>query len=994
MDGVRGVGTIALVVLFGAAGCHEPQKMRRLGATAVFEQSALEFGEVPVGIWRYETVTIRNVGVVPFTALEALGVEGNLSFQVALDPGRVMPGEEKQVVVGFRPLSEGAHRELVHVVTDADEAPERTLSFRGVGTPAPLRFIPEVLDFENLEVDSERTLEVTVENPIELPQALRVGGAHAALFSGGEVTVPPLTSQKVTLTFRPTALGGARATLQGTACSTCTPQGSTLVGNSVPHAFSFDPAPIPFEDVPVHETSRSYTRATNITWRGVKLSQLITSDHAFRPLTAVQDRWVEPRETVQLDMEYAARHAGPSRGALTVRYDSDRARTAQVDLDATGGAAQLAIAPVAIDFGELPVGGKVERVVRLSNAGVTGTLLFLGVEAAGDVSAFEVSRPFKGAQVFPWSPSSAWPQLEAQGIPLAPGADALDLRVFFEPDRTGEMRAELTFVSNEVFHPRRTIVLTGRARQGGPCSFRVLPQDRLDFGAVPTGRGAVLGFRFENTGVNECAVKEIRLSNDAGGAFFMPGGALTGGVIIQNDSFAAQVAFRSPVPGAFAGELELAVNDPAQPIFRLPLAAVAMSSCLAAAPPYLDFGAIRYDCAPEPRRTFVSNQCPFPVTVESVQVGPGTSQQFTLVGPPATPLVLQAGEGFELLATYARTVHGQHYSPLWVKAATEPHPLLIPMLGETNHDGFKTERFTQGTQDELDVLFVVSNATTMQPYQARLSAEMPAWLSTAATRGVSLRAGVTTTGLVPRSPVCPGGAEGGEAGRLFPVDGSRPRVVSGGSGGAASTLQQNLGVGVCHNLVQGLETMRAALSPPLVDQPDDPRTPQPNDGNLGLLRATARLSVVFLADEDDHSGFDVESYVQLLQMLKGPDMSHRVTAHAIVPTDASCQTAGPPGPRFAALASRTGGTTLSVCAGSYGGLLDLLTQQALGLQEDFRLSSVPSDPALLEVRVDGQPARGYAYDAGRNAVVFSGADVPRPGQTVEVRYRSTCGAGP
>src|SRR6185295_5150570 len=133
-------------------------------------------------------------------------------------------------------------------------------------------------------------------------------------------------------------------------------------------------------------------------------------------------------------------------------------------------------------------------------------------------------------------------------------------------------------------------------------------------------------------------------------------------------------------------------------------------------------------------------------------------------------------------------------------------------------------------------------------YQQRLQAAIPGFIAKARASGVDVRAGVTTTGLVARSPVCGGGANGGEAGRLFPVDGSRPRLAFSANASAVSDLQGNLDVGLCHNLTQGLETMRAALSSPLVDSADDPRTAMPLDGNLGLTRDQARMAVVFLSD--------------------------------------------------------------------------------------------------------------------------------------------------
>jgi hypothetical protein len=282
----------------------------------------------------------------------------------------------------------------------------------------------------------------------------------------------------------------------------------------------------------------------------------------------------------------------------------------------------------------------------------------------------------------------------------------------------------------------------------------------------------------------------------------------------------------------------------------------------------------------------------------------------------------------------------------------------------------------------------------MQRYQDRLKAAIPGFIAQARSRGVDVRIGVTTTGLVPRSGTCPGGASGGEAGRLFPVNGSRERVVSSADGSAVSDAQANLEVGICHNLVQGLETMRQALSSPLVDRADDPRTVEPNDGNLGFLRDEARLAVVLLADEDDHSGFNPDSYIQFLQTFKGPGMGHRVTMHAIVPTDPACKTAGAPGPRFAEVARSTGGEVVNVCRSSYQDLLDDLAFRAAGLQREFRLGAEPVDTTEMVVEIDGRvlDEAAWWFDSTRNMVVIEPRAVPQPGQSVTVRYRAVCGA--
>ncbi|WNG50174.1 choice-of-anchor D domain-containing protein [Archangium minus] len=988
---------LSLLTAFLAA-CHEPGNTRSVQAKAAVDSDVLDFGEVPVGQWREKVVRLRNVGYVPFHALEALGLKGDPSYEVSFEgEGRVMPGDEMRVLVRFHPLSEGTLEETVHVTTDANSGREHTVRVQGRGVPLPVQISPAVLDFETLEVDSDRTLRLTITNPVDLPLTVTVKGEAADAFSTDTITVPPLSTHQLEAKYLPRALGDMRALVEVRPCASCTPSTAELAGRSVAHAFAFDPEPVPFDKIPVHERTKSFTRARNITWRPVTIQGLSTSDRSFTPLAPMSAQEVKPGEKVELPLEFAARYSGPNTGLLTVGYESDKPRQAQVMLDARGGRPALAVAPVALDFGELPVGGKVGKTIRITNSGSTGNLYFRGVKGTGAAQNFSVDVPLRGKQAYPWKAGTAWPELGADDIPIAPGTDALDLTVYFEPQAEGSWQATLVLVSDDLFNPNREIVLTGRARSTGPCVYELTPQPLLDFGNVEPGRGAVLGFRFRNPGRAECAVKDIHLSNDGGGAFFMPGGKLAGGVVPYDTAFSAMIAFRPPAAGEFHGELKMTVNNPAAPTVTLPLHGVSLATCLVAAPSFVDFGPIRYDCPTVPRRTLISNQCAAPVIVNNTALGAGTSDQFQLVTPPALPRMLNPGEGFELEFTYSRTVLGQHYSPFFVNAEQEPSPLLVPLLAETNHEGLQLDRFIQGTNNQLDVLFVVSNTTTMEPYQARLKAALPGWVERARQAGVDLRMGVTSTGLAARASVCAGPSGGGDGGRLVPVDGRRARAVSSDSPTAAETLQANIDdTGLCHNLVQGLETMRQAISSPLATSADDPRTPLPNDGNLGFLRPTARLAVVVVADEDDHSGFDPESYVQFLQAVKGTGMAHRTQLHALVPTDNSCTTAGPPGPRFSTVAQRTGGAAESICRGDYGPFLDKLLQRADGLQADFTLSTTPNGTEEMSVRVQGVrlPEEQWTYDAARNAVIFRGAAVPTAGQTIEVRYRSACGVVP
>jgi hypothetical protein len=301
------------------------------------------------------------------------------------------------------------------------------------------------------------------------------------------------------------------------------------------------------------------------------------------------------------------------------------------------------------------------------------------------------------------------------------------------------------------------------------------------------------------------------------------------------------------------------------------------------------------------------------------------------------------------------------------------------------------DEFTQQAASKVDVLFVVDNTASMLEEQPKLRAAIPSFVSVAQSEGVDLHVAVTTTGIEPANATCPGGANGGEAGRLFPADNSNERLLTNLTPNLVGELQQNVQVGLCAYVERGLEAMRRALSDPLVGSLDDPRTALPNDGNLDFDRAEAALAVVFVGDEDDNSPDDVASYVSFLQSKKGLGQPQRATIYAIAPTATSCPTAGGIGTRYATAAASTGGEVLSVCAADYGPLLNRLATRAFSPLVSFPLSSPrsPPVPGTVTVEIDFVPVTsGWTYDPVTNRVNF--AAPPPPGSKIFIKYTHTC----
>ena len=264
---------------------------------------------------------------------------------------------------------------------------------------------------------------------------------------------------------------------------------------------------------------------------------------------------------------------------------------------------------------------------------------------------------------------------------------------------------------------------------------------------------------------------------------------------------------------------------------------------------------------------------------------------------------------------------------------------------------------------------------------------MPAFASAALGTGVDLHVGVTTTGIDPTGATCPGGAQGGEAGRLFPANNSAPRIFTNGTPNLGQALQQAVQVGECAYEQQGLEAMRRALTPPLVDHADAPGTPLGNDGNLN-----------FYGNGDAGGGGGERrrrhltrldsTYVRFLQQLKGAGAAGRASVYAIVPSGETCPSASGQGLRYAEAATRTGGAIQPICASDFAPLLQDVVGRAFSAQTRFPLSGTP-DASGVTVTVNGTPATGWVYEPVSNTVIF--ATPPPPGAVIEVTYSRSCG---
>jgi hypothetical protein len=534
------------------------------------------------------------------------------------------------------------------------------------------------------------------------------------------------------------------------------------------------------------------------------------------------------------------------------------------------------------------------------------------------------------------------------------------------------------------------VPLLGVATTLPPCTYQLAPS-ALDFGSVPVGAAVTLGLSLHNTGTSACFVAGMQVA--AGSDPELTAEPLGSRLLAPGAAATLRVRFQPTAETAFAGLAEGWVNSSTAGHPTAPLAGLGTSSCFTLSPTTADFGLAKLGCPARSRAVIGYNRCSTAVAVGSAALDAAPGAPFALAGGSTGGISVPAGQSTTWTVRYSPSAEGDDAAALRVQALGST--FTAGLLGTARAQPTQTDHFVQQGQAKVDVLFVIDNSGSMMEEQASLAQNFAAFLSGAQQQNVDYHIAVTTTGIEP-SPsgwaACPGGVEGGEAGRLFPADGSSPRIITPQTPGAAQVFATDVKVGICHWDEQGLEAAHRALSPPLVNNADDPDTGLPNDGNLGFLRPEAKLAVVFVSDEDDSSLQAEDYYETFLRAVKGNDPTLLVASAIVGPTDlSSCATASSSGQRYITLAQHTGGLVESICTQDWAQSLQNISIGVFSPRRRFPLSQVPADPAQISVLVNGDAVTsGWTYDAATTSVVFDAASTPGLDATVDITYPLGC----
>ena len=315
--------------------------------------------------------------------------------------------------------------------------------------------------------------------------------------------------------------------------------------------------------------------------------------------------------------------------------------------------------------------------------------------------------------------------------------------------------------------------------------------------------------------------------------------------------------------------------------------------------------------------------------------------------------------------------------------------------------GMIEDRYVQGENPVVDILFIIDNSTSMAVAQARLSLALPSLISVLQALGSDWQMGVISTDM----------SDPAHRGRLLTLNSAGNRLAQAETPGGVQAIQNALIMGTeGSQLERAFSAAWEAITPPIATHE-----------NLGFPRDGARLVIIALSDEDDCSdegGLLAEgsaacvAQAQLLvpvdlfleRFLSTRERAVDLSFHAIIETGNQGEFDGcegnSPGVRYMELVGLTGGSSHPICA-DMGQSLEDIGLQAAGRRRAFPLTHLPDD-FELEVRVvaSAQPeggagnlvtmdrtgVDGWSYRSETNMVHFWGPSVPPPGAQIVLSY--------
>ena len=417
------------------------------------------------------------------------------------------------------------------------------------------------------------------------------------------------------------------------------------------------------------------------------------------------------------------------------------------------------------------------------------------------------------------------------------------------------------------------------------------------------------------------------------------------------------IAYEPKTFEANGAYIDIESNDEDEPLSRVTIEGYGDAPVVEVTPTEFDYGYISIGCDNEERIT-IKNVGNMDLTIEEIvqMVTQPADIIMELGSLPPAPWVLTPGQEIDFLVSYIPTNVGTDDSEVIIKSNDPLSPEIITtQVGIGDVEKWFSQSWQQKELSILDVLWVIDNSGSMNPFQQNLSTNIGSFMAAFIATGADYHMAVITTD----DPIF-------------------YNIISNSSINPELELANQVVTGVNGSgMEKGIEMAYRSLS-----------TGMAAPGGA-FFRTEAKLVVIFVSDEPDHSHLWT-TYINFFDALKpsGKFLPYGVIGD--VPdgcfyNGSGWQRHAQSGLGYWDLINHYGGSWFSICATDWGVQLQQLANEVTN-QRSFPLDEPDPIEDTIEVRVNGQLTTEWQYDSSDNAVVFNENSIPESEQTITIDY--------
>lgn len=333
-----------------------------------------------------------------------------------------------------------------------------------------------------------------------------------------------------------------------------------------------------------------------------------------------------------------------------------------VEITGTGeGVPELTLSPLAVDFGDVPLGETTTETVQLENTG-TGSLELDTVEITGD-AAFTLETALDDRV-------------------LAPG-DTLNLEIAYRPTDEGPSTGNLEISSNARNGSPQTVSLDGNGVPVPEPLIEVTPSS-VSFGNVEIGETVDADITIANTGDAVLRITEIALTSDSDEDFDLQGGVTEITDVAPGDQLVFTVRFTPASIGDTSGGIRIVSNAANDATIVIDMDGTGVPSPVTeidVTPTDIDFGNIlvgNQDTA----EVRIENTGTATLNIDALAIS-GDTDAFAVDDRTTGPFTLEPGEDTVVIVNFAPSQAGDANATLTITSnANETPEVTIELRGE------------------------------------------------------------------------------------------------------------------------------------------------------------------------------------------------------------------------------------------------------------------------------------------------------------------------